>query len=98
MTPLTGTFEIDLAAPDPGPVITVQPPVYEAKVIRVRHDNERETERLERELNDLGAAGWYPSGGVGDILILSRLKSAPKPGPATKVTVTWGAPQPVPKG
>jgi hypothetical protein len=87
----TVQFEGTLAA------LTIPAPTYEAMVLRVRVGDEHSDRRLEAELNKLGAEGWYPSGSIGDdILILSRVKSIA--GPATKVTVTWGQPQPIPKG
>jgi len=66
---------------------------YEAKVVRVPYDTDespRRLERLERQLNELGGDGWYPSGSVGDILILSRLVSGPGPAVRGVLTVTGG--------
>lgn len=79
--PLTGsaivTFEADTDAGPPPP--PAAPPQYDAKVIRVRQDNEHAEHRLEAELQELGQDGWYPATAVGDFLILSRLLSPPAP-------------------
>jgi hypothetical protein len=67
---------------------------YDAKILRVRDKDVHADHGLERELRRLGREGWYPSGSVGDVLILSRLVSA---GPAVRATVTYSAPKPIPK-
>jgi hypothetical protein len=80
----TATFEIDLPpAPPAPPAGSSSPPVYEAKVLRVRSGDEHSEHELVKELTKLGLEGWYPSGNVGDLLILSRLKSAPAPPPSS---------------
>lgn len=92
------TFSIDLPPTSTPPPAPTGGPAYESKVLRVhKHDGDRDLERLQRELEELGRLGWYPSAVLDDVLILSRLRSAP-PNPATKVTLTWGPPQAIPKG
>lgn len=72
------------------------PPKYEAKVLRIRREDNEEATHLERELTKEGLKGWYPSVAIGDMLILTRVK--PTAGPAVSVILTWGSPQPIPKG
>jgi hypothetical protein len=84
----TATFEVDLPSTPPVTPPNSAPAQYDAKVIRIRANDNHQDHELERELKALGLEGWYPSGSFDDILILSRLISPVAPSGPVRGTLT----------